>query len=89
MSELDKQIGKLAGFIIAEIAGEPNQSEGAVDCAIRIMRDNQAELAALRKVAEAAEAWANTDTHWEAAEKEGYLFDALEQYRELVSKDNK
>ncbi len=32
-----EQIDKLAKFIMAEVPGEPSESEGAVDCAIRIM----------------------------------------------------
>jgi hypothetical protein len=35
---LKSQIKRLADFIIAEIPGEPSQSQGAVDTAIRIMR---------------------------------------------------
>lgn len=34
---LDSQISRLANFIMENIEGEPSQSEGAVDCAIRIM----------------------------------------------------
>lgn len=32
---------KLAEFIIREIPGEPSRSEGAVECAIRIIREQQ------------------------------------------------
>ena len=32
-----KQIDRLAEFIMAEVPGEPSESEGAVDCAIRII----------------------------------------------------
>ena len=35
---LESQIGRLADFILAEVPGEPSQSEGAVDTAIRIIR---------------------------------------------------
>ena len=28
---------RLANFIMAEVPGEPSESEGAVDCAIRII----------------------------------------------------
>jgi hypothetical protein len=35
---LEAQIDRLANFIIAEVPGEPSQSEGAVDTAIRWMR---------------------------------------------------
>jgi len=32
------QIERLANFIMAEVPGEPSQSEGAIDTAIRIIR---------------------------------------------------
>lgn len=35
---LSSQIDRLAKFIMEEIDGEPSESEGAVDCAIRVMR---------------------------------------------------
>lgn len=35
---LDSQINRLANFIMAEVPGEPSQSDGAVDTAIRWMR---------------------------------------------------
>ncbi len=38
---LDSQIDRLAKFIMEEVDGEPSQSEGAVDCAIRIIRKLQ------------------------------------------------
>ena len=36
-----EQIDKLAKFIMAEVPGEPSQSEGAIDTAIRIIRRRQ------------------------------------------------
>lgn len=33
-----EQIERLSEFIIAEVEGEPSKSEGAVDCAIRLLR---------------------------------------------------
>lgn len=48
MTDLEKQIDALANFIMAEIPGEPSQSQGAVDTAIRVMRTMQAERDALR-----------------------------------------
>lgn len=36
---LQQQIDRLARFIMAKIPGEPSRSEGAVDCAIRIMTE--------------------------------------------------
>lgn len=35
------QVDKLANFIMAEIPGEPSKSEGAVDCAIRLLRQGK------------------------------------------------
>jgi len=35
----EEQIKKLADFISHEIPGEPSKSEGAVECAIRLLRD--------------------------------------------------
>ena len=42
------QIDTLANFIMREIEGEPSQSEGAVDCAIRVMRQYRDEKAQFR-----------------------------------------
>lgn len=36
-AELERQIDKLANFIIEDVDGEPSQNEGAIDCAIRII----------------------------------------------------
>lgn len=36
---LDSQIQRLGDFILAEIPGEPGESEGAVDTAIRLLRN--------------------------------------------------
>jgi hypothetical protein len=38
-TDLSGQIDKLANFIMNEVPGEPRESEGAVDCAIRIIRE--------------------------------------------------
>ncbi|MBA7633886.1 hypothetical protein ES703_41457 [subsurface metagenome] len=39
MSEsAEEQIQRLATFIMLEVDGEPSQSEGAVDCAIRVIK---------------------------------------------------
>ena len=43
-AELATQIEKLANFIMAEVDEEPSASEGAVDCAIRIIKSQQQEL---------------------------------------------
>jgi hypothetical protein len=47
----EEQIEQLARFIMAEVPGEPSQSEGAVDTAIRIMR-KQRDFSAGRAVEE-------------------------------------
>lgn len=39
-----KQIDKLANFIMASVPGEPSQSEGAVDCAMRIIESQAKEI---------------------------------------------
>ncbi len=51
-SNLIDQINELANFIMAEIEGEPeiedeSESEGAVECAIRIMREQRDRIATL------------------------------------------
>lgn len=42
---IEAQVGKLGDFIVRDIAGEPSQNEGAVDTAIRIMREQHKRLA--------------------------------------------
>ena len=39
--EVNSQINKLANFIMSEVEGEPSQSQGAVDTAIRIIKSYQ------------------------------------------------
>ena len=41
---LEKQIDKLAKFIMGNVPGEPSRSEGAIDCAIRIIRELQQKV---------------------------------------------
>lgn len=41
---LESQVDRLANFIMAEVPGEPSQSEGAIDTAIRIIRTLQARV---------------------------------------------
>jgi hypothetical protein len=43
------QIERLATFIMREIPGEPSQSEGAVDTAIRVLGAQAARLAAVEQ----------------------------------------
>lgn len=42
--EPEKQIDRLANFIMAEIPGEPSQSEGAIDTAIRLLKARQTKM---------------------------------------------
>lgn len=44
---LEGQVNRLATFIMSECEGYPNASEGAIDCAIRIIKDLRAELSRL------------------------------------------
>ena len=51
LDEAREQIDKLANFIIDEVDGEPSQSEGAIDCAIRIIKaERQANKEHLRQI---------------------------------------
>lgn len=36
---LDEQINRLANYIMEHVPGEPSRSEGAVDTAIRLLRE--------------------------------------------------
>lgn len=61
---LQGQIHKLSQFIMHEVPGEPSESEGAVDCAIRIIETLQirnAELLAAMK-ALIPEGWGDDGT---------------------------
>jgi len=44
IKDLKAQINKLAKFIMEKVEGEPSENEGAVDCAIRIIRTHQQAL---------------------------------------------
>ena len=57
LRELDRQIEVLANFIMAEVPGEPSQSQGAVGTAIRIIKTQADKIAALKaEVAQLREA---------------------------------
>ncbi len=49
MSKESEQIDKLASFIMSEIDGEPSKSEGAIDCAIRLLKEGKDTKLAERK----------------------------------------
>lgn len=38
-ARLDEQISQLANYIMQNVPGEPSRSEGAVDTAIRLLRE--------------------------------------------------
>lgn len=46
---LKAQVNQLATFIMENIEGEPSQSEGAIDTAIRIMAKQKAQVKELRE----------------------------------------
>lgn len=53
---LREQIDELANFIMAKIDGEPSRNEGAVECAIRIMKEQRDRIAELEAAPIASEA---------------------------------
>lgn len=59
-----EQIDRLAQFIMNEVPGEPSQSEGAVDCAIRVIRELADKVEGyewrLHKVVEACDTYIGT-----------------------------
>jgi glycerol-3-phosphate dehydrogenase len=57
---LESQVARLAAYIVENVPGEPSRSEGAIDCAIRLLRESkvisyQAELDKLRRIVANAE----------------------------------
>ncbi len=40
-----EQVDRLARFILRDVEGEPSQSEGAVDTAIRVIREHYPNIA--------------------------------------------
>lgn len=46
---LREQVDRLAAFILAEVPGEPSQSQGAVDTAMRVLGQQMADLATARR----------------------------------------
>jgi hypothetical protein len=52
LEDLASQVDRLAKFIMSEIPGEPSQSQGAVDTAIRLLTEEQQ---AVRELVEAAQ----------------------------------
>ena len=55
------QIDRLANWIMANVPGEPSKSEGAVDCAIRIMESNRRAESKARDARELLQAAVNRD----------------------------
>lgn len=73
--ELSNQINNLANFIMTYIPGEPSQSEGAVVCAVRIMRKLKARVEELRKEVDEQTAMLS---HWTS--RVSSLTDGLRKY---------
>ena len=44
----EQQIAVVANYIMAQIPGEPSRSEGAGDCAIRLLKEYRDALRAIR-----------------------------------------
>lgn len=49
---LNKQVERLAMFIVEEVPGEPSAPEGAIDTAIRIMKEQKHKIQKLTEVNE-------------------------------------
>lgn len=60
LASLKGQIDRLARFIIKEIPGEPSKNEGAIECAIRIMKTAKKEKAKL-----AGKFWKTKPAFWD------------------------
>ena len=41
IERLDEEINRLSQFIIMEVPGEPSQDQGAINTAIRLIRDSR------------------------------------------------
>ena len=54
---MNKQIDLLANFIMANVEGEPSRSEGAVECAIRIILNLQRENKQMKRYFGASPTW--------------------------------
>ena len=54
---MNKQIDLLANFIMANVEGEPSRSEGAVECAIRIILNLQRENKQMKRYFGASPMW--------------------------------
>ncbi len=63
-----EQIDKLANFIMGNVPGEPSKSEGAGDCAIRLLQDRQALIDALKDLRECLSIWQGQPDVWERVE---------------------
>ncbi|KKL99607.1 hypothetical protein LCGC14_1812760 [marine sediment metagenome] len=52
--EMEKQITDLANFIMKDVESEPSQNQGAIETAIRIIKESKTELATLKAELEEA-----------------------------------
>ena len=68
---LRSQVDRLANVIMFEIPGEPSQNDGAIDTAIRLLRENKERLDDLQ---EALPIWKGQPDLWERVEN--WLFNA-------------
>ena len=89
MSEtLESQVDRLAKFILAEIDGEPSQSEGAVDTAIRLLRERKHIIpgadAVVTKESLLAAAHAYEEAHRDAVDTDDYEVGLLAGARAFV-----
>lgn len=48
VEDLAQQVQRLGQYIVDHVPGEPSRSEGAIDCAIRVLGEQQAALASMR-----------------------------------------
>lgn len=68
MTNLGKQIDELANFIMEEIKGEPSGSMGAVECAVKIMRQQKKRIAEVEAERDSETRWAK-EYHNQAIER--------------------
>jgi hypothetical protein len=61
-TSLDHQVANLAQYIMDEVPGEPSESQGAIDTAIRLLRLFQVERDALLEALKAVEWVPDEDT---------------------------
>ena len=85
MVDTETQINKLANFIMQEVDGEPSQSEGAIDTAIRLIRKHLTEKPRVSR--EWVWKWGNTFTTYNSGRysNEKHVMDMLTELNIEVS----